>query len=148
VLADEILDRVRAEAVAVVVADGALWRVAGGIGLRPMERRLALPADHWLIAEVSHDGRAVLIGDTDAIRPSLAGAPLAAWHYLLAVPVPGHEAVVLLARGPQAEPFETADVALVAPAVREAAQLLRTALQTRALARRLASLRDLDPTTA
>ena len=147
VLADEIVDRVRAEAVAVVVADGDRWRVTGGIGLRPMERRLSLPADHWLIAEVADDGRAVLIDDTDAIRPSLAGAPLAAWHYLLAVPVPGHEAVVVLARGPQAEPFGTGDVALVAPAVREAAQLLRTALQTRALARRLASLRDLDPPT-
>ncbi len=143
VLADEILDRVRAEAVAVVVADGTRWRVAGGIGLRPLERRLALPADHWLIAEVSDDGHAVLISDTDAIRPSLAGAPLAAWHYLLAVPVPGHQAIVVLARGPQADPFETADVARLAPAVREAAALLRSALQTRTLARRMASLRDL-----
>jgi hypothetical protein len=93
---------------------------------------------------VSDDGRAVLISDTDAIRPALAGSPLAAWHYLLAVPVPGHQAFVVLARGPQAEPFETADVAEVAPAVREAAALFSAALQTRDLARRLASLQDWD----
>jgi hypothetical protein len=144
VLADEVIERSESDAVAVLVPDGDRWRVSGGVGLRPLERRLVLDTSHWLITEIAVGGRALLIEDTDIVRPRLAGAPLAAWRHLLAVPVPGLRAAVVLARGQEAERFTERDLAAVVPVVAEASPLLTAALQTRELARVLAPLRDAD----
>lgn len=144
VLADDVVERADADAAAVLVPDGAVWRVGGGVGLRPLERRLVLDESHWLIAEIARPGRAVLIEDTDIIRQQLAGAPLAAWRHLLAVPVPDVQAAVVLARGQEAGPFTDQDLTAVVPTVREAATLLTQAIETRRLARTLASLQELD----
>ncbi|HVN50266.1 MAG TPA: hypothetical protein VMT43_02475, partial [Acidimicrobiales bacterium] len=132
------------DAAAVLVPDGTQWRVAGGVGLRPLERRLLLDTSHWLVSEIAVGGRALLIEDTDIVRPRLAGAPLAAWRHLLAVPVPGIRAAVVLARSQEAARFTERDLAAVVPVVAEAGPLLMAALQMRELARVLAPLRDLD----
>jgi hypothetical protein len=144
VLADEVVERGESDAAAVLVPDGAQWRVSGGVGLRPVERRLLLDRSHWLISEIALGGRALLIEDTDIVRPRLAGAPLAAWRHLLAVPVPGIRAAVVLARGQEADRFSERDLAAVVPVVTEAGPLLTAALQMRELARVLGPLRDLD----
>jgi hypothetical protein len=147
VLADDVIERADADAAAILVPDGPIWRVSGGVGLRPLERRLILESTHWLITEIGAAGRAVLIDDTDIIRPQLAGAPLAAWRHLLAVPVPDVRAIVVLARGQEAGPFTDRDLAAVIAPVREAAALLAQAVQTRRLARALSSLREADTDT-
>ncbi|MGZ4650297.1 MAG: hypothetical protein ACXV3A_07160 [Kineosporiaceae bacterium] len=144
VLADEVIERGESDAAAVLVPDGSQWRVNGGVGLRPLERRLLLEATHWLIAEIAVGGRALLIEDTDIVRPRLAGAPLAAWRHLLAVPVPGIRAAVVLARSQEAARFTERDLAAVVPVIAEAGPLLLAALQMRELARVLAPLRDVD----
>jgi hypothetical protein len=144
VLADEVIERGESDAAAVLTPDGDQWRVSGGVGLRPVERRLVLDMSHWLISEIAVGGRALLIEDTDIVRPRLAGAPLAAWRHLLAVPVPGLRAAVVLARGQEANRFTKEDLAAVVPVVAEAAPLLTVAMQVRELARVLASLRDVD----
>jgi hypothetical protein len=144
VLADEVVERGESDAAAVLVPDGVRWRVSGGVGLRPLERRLLLDMSHWLISEIAIGGRALLIEDSDIVRPRLAGAPLAAWRHLLAVPVPGMRAAVLLARGQEALRFTERDLAVVVPIVAEAGSLLADALELRELARVLASLRDVD----
>jgi len=144
VLADEVIERGESDAAAVLVPDGTQWRVAGGVGLRPLERRLLLDTSHWLVSEIAVGGRALLIEDTDIVRPRLAGAPLAAWRHLLAVPVPGIRAAVVLARSQEAARFTERDLAAVVPVVAEAGPLLMAALQMRELARVLAPLRDLD----
>jgi hypothetical protein len=144
VLADEVVERGESDAAAVLVPDGARWRVSGGVGLRPLERRLLLDPSHWLISEIALGGRALLIEDTDIVRPRLAGAPLAAWRHLLAVPVPGMRAAVVLARGQEAARFTERDLAAVVPVVAEGGPLLAAALQMRDLARALAPLRDVD----
>ncbi len=144
VLADEVIERGEADAAAVLVPDGTRWRVSGGVGLRPLERRLLLDTSHWLISEIAVGGRALLIEDTDIVRPRLAGAPLAAWRHLLAVPVPGLRAAVVLARGQEAARFTDRDLTSVVPVVAEAADLLAAALRMRELARALAPLRDVD----
>jgi len=144
VLADEVVERGESDAAAVLVPDGIRWRVSGGVGLRPLERRLLLDTSHWLISEIAIGGRALLIEDSDIVRPRLAGAPLAAWRHLLAVPVPGMRAAVLLARGQEAFRFTERDLAVVVPVVAEAGPLLADALEMRELARVLASLRDVD----
>ena len=94
-----------------------------------------------MIAEIANPGRAVLIEDTDIVRQQLAGAPLAAWRHLLAVPVPDVRAAVVLARGQEAGPFTDRDLTAVVPTVREAATLLAQAIETRHLARLLGPLR-------
>ena len=144
-LADEIVDRADADAAAVLVPDGSVWRVAGGVGLRPFERRLVLDAQHWLIAEIAIGGRALLVEDTDVVRAQLAGAPLATWRRLLAVPIPDVRAAVVLARGSESGAFGDSDLDAVVDPVREGTGLLRSALQTRSLARLLAPLREVDP---
>jgi hypothetical protein len=144
VLADEVIERGEADAAAVLVPDGGRWRVSGGVGLRPLERRLLLETSHWLISEIAVGGRALLIEDTDIVRPRLAGAPLAAWRHLLAVPVPSLRAAVVLARGQEAARFTEKDLAAVVPLVAEARPLLQAALRMRELARTLGPLRDLD----
>lgn len=144
VLADEVIERGEADAAAVLIPDGQRWRVSGGVGLRPLERRLLLDTSHWLISEIAVGGRALIIEDTDIVRPRLAGAPLAAWRHLLAVPVPGIRAAVVLARGQEASRFTDRDLAAVVPVVSEAADLLAAALRMRELARVLAPLRDVD----
>ena len=101
-----------------------------------------LEDSHWLITEIGSAGRAVLIEDTDIIRQQLAGAPLAAWRHLLAVPVPDVRAIVVLARGSEGGPFTDRDLSAVIAPVREAAALLAQAVQTRRLARVLNPLRE------
>jgi hypothetical protein len=144
VLADEVVERAEADAAAVLVPDGPVWRVSGGVGLRPLERRLVLDDAHWVIAEIALGGRALLVEDTDIVRPRLAGAPLAAWRHLLAVPVPGIRAAVVLARGHEAARFTEKDLSVVIEPVQEAAPLLAAALETRHLARLLLPLADTD----
>jgi hypothetical protein len=142
VLADDVVERADADAAAVLVPDGGVWRVSAGVGLRPLERRLVLDPTHWMISEIADPGRAVLIEDTDIVRQQLAGAPLAAWRHILAVPVPEVRAAVVLARGQEAGPFTDRDLTAVVPTVREASTLLSQAIEVRDLARRLAHLRD------
>jgi hypothetical protein len=144
ILADEVVERAEADAAAVLLPDGPVWRVSGGVGLRPLERRLVLDDAHWVIAEIAVGGRALMVEDTDLVRPRLAGAPLAAWRHLLAVPVPGLRAAVVLARGQDASRFTERDLSVVIGPVREAAALLDSAIQTRSLARMLATFADKD----
>jgi CheY-like chemotaxis protein len=142
VLADDVIERADADAAAILVPDGPIWRVGGGVGLRPLERRLELEESHWLITEIGSAGRAVLIEDTDIIRQQLSGAPLAAWRHLLAVPVPDVRGIVVLARGKEGGPFTDRDLSAVIAPVRESAALLAQAVETRRLARMLSPLRE------
>ena len=144
VLADEIVERADADAAAVLIPDGSIWRVAAGVGLRPLERRLVLESSHWLIAEAALQGRALLIEDTDIVRQKIAGAPLAAWKHLMCLPLIDLRAALVVARGGEAGPFTERDLAAVIDPIREATGLLDRALDVRRLARQLAPLRDLD----
>jgi hypothetical protein len=146
-LAEDLLDRAGADASAVLVPDGAVWRVSGGIGLRVLERRLVLDATHWLIEQVARGGRTRPVQETDSpdAGQRMAGAPLASWRHLIAVPVPMVEAVVLLARGPESEPFSDDLLRTLDDRVDEAGELLQGAVQIRRLARLMDPLREVDP---
>jgi hypothetical protein len=144
-LAERLVVPGRASAAALLVPDGGLWRVSGGIGLGPVERRLVLDATHWLIEQVAVAGRVLALEDTDAVRQRLSGAPLATWRYLLAAPVAPVQAIVVLARGPDANPFAASDLAALSGLLQTAAELLEAALRARHLARLLAPLREAPP---
>lgn len=144
VLADDAIEKADADAAAVLVPDGPSWRVSGGVGLRPLERRLVLADEHWLVAEIALGGRAVLVEDTDVIRQQLSGAPLAAWRHLLAVPIPDVQGIVVLARGQEGGAFTDHELSTVIGPVREAAPLLGQAIEIRRLARLLGPLREME----
>ncbi|HEX2810151.1 MAG TPA: hypothetical protein VHN80_28635, partial [Kineosporiaceae bacterium] len=148
-LAEDLLDRAAADASAVLVPDGAVWRVSGGIGLRVLERRLVLDATHWLIEQVARGGRTLSVQDADSgdAEQRMAGAPLATYRHLIAVPVPRVEAVVLLARGPESAPFSQEQFRMLDDRADEAGSLLHDALQIRHLARLMDPLREVDPPT-
>jgi hypothetical protein len=137
----ELAERVGAEATVLLLPDGDEWRVAAGTGLRPIEHRARLGADHFLVASVT-GGEALIADDTDGAREELAGAPLASWPRVLAVGVPGIRGVFVAAR--HDAPFDEAALRAATAIAAEAAPLLAEALAVRTLARALAPYADLD----
>lgn len=140
VIADAV-ERTRADAGALLVPDDRDWRVAGGVGLRPLEHRYELHGESWLVTEIAQGHKGAIIEESDIARERLQGAPLASWRHLLAAPVPDVEALLILARR-DAPPFDENDLAVLAALGAEAGPLLAAAVDTRALARRLWEFRD------
>jgi hypothetical protein len=143
IIVADAVERSAAGAGALLVPDGARWRVAAGVRLRPLEHRYELDADSWLVQQIARGDRGAIIDDTDVARTPLHGAPLASHRHLLAVPVPTVQGLLLVARddGPG---FTKEDLLALVHVGREAAPLLSAALETRELARSLAQFADLD----
>ena len=142
VVVAELAERIGADAAALLLPDGAEWRVAGGTGLRPLEYRVRLADDHWLIKNVVLTGDGLLAEDSDAARDELIGAPLASWTRVLAAPVLEVRGLFLAARS--AEPFGPDSLARAFAVGTEAAPLLVDALAVRELARALTPYTELD----
>jgi hypothetical protein len=141
VIVTDAVDRTKADAGAILVPDAGDWRVAAGVGLRPLEARYELHDSSWVVQQVAKAHKGVIIQESDVAREQLQGAPLASWRHLLAAPVPDVEAVLLLARR-EDPPFDEDDLAVLATLGNEAGPLLSAALETRALARHLYDFRD------
>jgi len=109
-----------------------------------MEERLTLAADHWLVQEVCGAHHGVVIDDTDIARTRLAGAPLAAWPRLMAVPLPEVRGIAILARSSSAPAFTSRTLNQAARALTEAEGLFAAAVQLRELARRLQPFAELE----
>ncbi|MFL6139676.1 MAG: hypothetical protein ACJ74O_18025 [Frankiaceae bacterium] len=139
-LADRVVTLVGASAAAVLVPDGEAWRVVGGRALRPLETRLVLHDDAWLVQHVAVNGHGLLVEDTDVVRQPLAGAPLAHRRHLLAAPLPAVGGIVVAARDDA--PFAEADLRAAVTEVDRHARALRDACEVRALARALADHLD------
>jgi hypothetical protein len=142
VVADAV-ERTSAHAGALLVPDGGRWRVAAGLHLRSLEHRYELDSDSWLVDEIARGYRGVIIENTDVARTGLHGAPLASRRHLLAVPVPSVEGLLLVARD-EDPAFTEDDVLTLARVGQEAAPLLSSALDTRALARALWEFSDVS----
>lgn len=141
----EVIRRNCAEAVecaasAVLVPDGDAWRVSAGKHLRPLEERLQITKDHWLVTEVASAHHGLLIKDTDIARTKLSGSPLASWPNLLVLPVEEAGAIVLLAR--DSKGFGRGDLIKVRHALGDSGAQLQDAVDVRDLARRLAGFTD------
>jgi hypothetical protein len=142
VVADAV-ERTSAHAGALLVPDGGRWRVAAGLHLRSLEHRYELDSDSWLVDEIARGYSGVIIENTDVARTGLHGAPLASRRHLLAVPVPTVEGLLLVARD-EDPAFTEDDVLNLARVGQEAAPLLSSALDTRALARALWEFSDVS----
>ena len=106
VIVDDAVDRSRADAGALLVPDGELWRVSAGAGIRPLEYRLQLTSESWLVENTATAGKGILIEESDVARRDLRGAPLASRTHLMVVPVPDVHAILVLARD-RAEPLRS-----------------------------------------
>jgi hypothetical protein len=128
-----------ADAAAVLVPDDGVWRVEAGSGLRPLEVRLQIDSSHWLVTEIAVGRRGLLIKNTDVARNQLAGAPLASWANLLAVPV-ASDAFLLLAR--EHSPFTRDDLTQVVGAMAGIDAPMNDAIDVRRLARKMIDYLD------
>ncbi|HEX4818446.1 MAG TPA: hypothetical protein VFV66_37390 [Nonomuraea sp.] len=128
------------DASGVLVRDNDIWRVAAGEHLRPLEERLQLASDHWLVAEVIEAHHGLIIKDTDIARTRLGGAPLASWPNLMALPVADVQAFVLLARS--AKVFTRKELTLARREVDGFRDQLQDSIDVRTLARRLREFLD------
>ena len=145
-IVSDAVERTRAHAGAILVPDSPgppyqLWRVAGGMGLRPLEGRYELDDGAWLIQQVVTGDKGLLIEDTDIVREQLRGAPLASWRHLLAAPLAAVASVLVLARRDD-PPFSEHDLAALAGLTVEAGPRLDAAMAARTRARDLSELRD------
>jgi len=141
VIVTDAVDRSHADAGALLVPDGGVWRVAAGVGLRPLEHRYELLEESWLVEKIARERKGAIIQDSDVAREQLHGAPLASWRHLLAAPVPGVEALLIMARRDD-PPFTEENLSALAALGREAQELLQAAVDTRSLARALSQFRD------
>ncbi|GAC1611787.1 MAG: hypothetical protein NVS3B26_28120 [Mycobacteriales bacterium] len=139
ILMDAVM-KCQAQAGAVLVKDGAVWTVQAGHGLRPVEERLHVAEDSWLIEQIIHQGRGLLVEDSDIARQRLAGLPVASWTNIAAAPLGARRAVVIL--GADERVFSEADLTALRALDQEAEQLIDRAVHVRALARALLPFAD------
>jgi hypothetical protein len=130
-----IIERTDAEAAALLLPDGPVWRVTAGKGLRTLEIRAQLGGDHWLIGEIARARHGILIEDTDIARQRLRGTPLAHWRQLLGAPIAEVEGILLLARSER--PFSEDDLVESVRILSLVGPDLRAALDVREVARLL-----------
>jgi hypothetical protein len=135
VVLSEAMTLVPADAGAVLVRDGAAWRVSAGAGLRALEERRTLTPEHWLVQQVSESLHGVLLSGGEGRWSELYGAPLSARPFLLATPLPPGGAILLLGRDD--EEFRDPDLETLFAFSDEAGHLLADATDERRLARHL-----------
>ena len=136
--------RVRADAAALLVADGERWRLAATEDVGDAERGEALLPASWLASTIGTARRGLVVEDSELARERLLGAPLARRRHVLASPVWPAPVVLLLARNEDPD-FGEDDVTALVSLAEEAGPLLAAALDARALARTLTPLRDIEP---
>ncbi len=147
-LADELLRCTRADAVAVLVRDGACWRVSGEHGLRPSELGQALTEDHPLVRRATLAPGPLTLGESAEARLELAGAPLVTWQHVLIGAAPEVPAVVVLARGERRPAFAKAQVNALRARLAHDSGVLTEVVAIRHLARLLDPLTDRNDTAA
>jgi hypothetical protein len=138
-IADRVAEQARAtagaDAAVVLLPDDIVWEVCGGAGVRPVERRFVVEGDGWLIETVVAGGRGIIIEDSDIARQRLGGAPLAHHRQFMAVPIPGPDGLLLVARTDPT--FDEGSLQAIVSAAGAAATELQEALDVRTLARAL-----------
>ena len=140
VVLGEALRQIPSGGGAVLIRDGNAWRVAAGEGLRPLEERLRLTPDHWLVQQVADSHNGVLLSGGHGQWSELYGAPLSVRAHLLCAPLPPLGAILLLARDD--EEYVEHDLQRLMPLCEEAGHLLADAVDVRRLARLLAQYAD------
>ncbi len=144
VVLTEARRRVRADAAALLVADGERWRLAATEDVDDTERGEVLLPSSWLASTLGAARRGLVVEHSDLARERLLGAPLARRRHLLVSPVWPAPVVLVLARSEDPD-FAEDDVTALISLAEEAGPLLAAALDARALARALTPLRDIEP---
>jgi hypothetical protein len=144
VVVTEARARVRADAAAILVADGDRWRPTAFDHVGDDEHGEVLLPASWLASTMGLARRGLVIENSPLARERLQGVTLAGRRHLVVAPVPPARAVLVLARDNDPGFGEDEVNTLVALAT-EAGPVLSAAVDARALARALAPLRDTEP---
>lgn len=126
----------RAQSAALLASDGVRWEVVADIGLRPLERRMPLEGDHWLLDRLGRVGPLLLIRDTDVVRGELASVPLASRSSIVAMILDPPHALLLLGCA-DAECFDQSDLTELLKVRRLVTEPLQDALRLRDMAQDL-----------
>lgn len=137
---EQAAEAVGADAVALLVPDDRVWRISGGVGVRPLEQRIIVQADHWLITHMMTHTRGAVIDRSDVARARLMNTPLASRQQLVIATNQRLEAIAIAGRAAAA--FTATDLSVLNSLMTEAEPALRDALALRTLARRLARYQD------
>lgn len=140
VVCEQAAEAVGADAVALLVPDDRVWRVSGGVGVRPLEARIILESDHWLVTHMMTHTRGAVIDRSDVARARLMNAPLASRQHLVIVTNQRIEVIAIAGRA--ADAFTSTDLTTLRSLLVEAEPALRDAMALRSLARRLARYQD------
>jgi hypothetical protein len=144
VVVTEARARLRADAAAILVADGDRWRPTAAEGARDDERGEILGPSCWLASTMGSARRGLVIHAAEFPGERLHGVPLAGRRHLVVAPVPPARAVLVLARD-EDPAFADEEVDTLVALAAEAGPVLSAAVEARALARALAPLRDVEP---
>ncbi|MGB9373524.1 MAG: hypothetical protein WCA82_05115 [Jiangellales bacterium] len=137
---EQAAEAVGADAVALLVPDDRVWRVSGGVGVRPLEQRIIVGADHWLVTHMMTHTRGAVIDRSDVARARLMNTPLASRQQLVIATNQRLEVIAIAGRAAAA--FSATDLSVLNSLMTEAESALRDALGLRTLARRLARYQD------
>ena len=140
VVCEQATESVDADAVALLVPDDQVWRVSGGVGVRPLEARIIIDANHWLVAHMMARVRGAVIDRSDVARSRLVNAPLASRQHL--VIATNQRLEVFAIAGRASHSFTSSDLTELGSLLTEAEPALRDALALRNLARQLAQYQD------
>lgn len=136
----ELVERCDAAAGAALMLAEPGWVVEADVGLRPLEGRLVVPADHWFVRHLVDEELGLLVTRSDGSGHELAGVPLASWEHLAAALLPQGRLLIVLASADRS--FDEGHLELIRSVDAESKDLLAEAVAVRELALALAPLAE------
>jgi hypothetical protein len=123
------------DAVAVLIPDGDVWTIAGGIGVKARDTRHRLTEEHWFVREVLGREAPFVIDGDDPDHIELKDVPLGYWGHLAGIPMVDANSIVVAARSDDA--FTLEQVTEFAEGIEEIVAELADALGARDVARQI-----------
>jgi hypothetical protein len=134
-LAFVAMEHLECEAVAIMIPDGDAWATASGIGIGRQDVRYRLGEEHWFVREVLGREEVALLDDPKTMQNELSGVPLADWPYLVGLPMPRANSILVAARS--GSPFEGDVMGVFAEGIEDYVIELAETLETRDVAREI-----------
>jgi chemotaxis protein histidine kinase CheA len=134
-LAFVAMEHLECEAVAIMIPDGDAWATASGIGIGRQDVRYRLGEEHWFVREVLGREEVTILDDPKTLQNELSGVPLANWPYLVGLPMPRANSILVAAR--TENPFEGDVLEVFAEGIEDYVIELAETLETRDVAREI-----------
>lgn len=134
-LAFVAMEHLECEAVAIMIPDGDAWATASGIGIGRQDVRFRLSEEHWFVREVLGREAVAILDETASLTDKLTGVPLANWKYLVGLPMPRANSILVAARSDL--PFQGDVMEVFSEGIEDYVNELAETLETRDVAREI-----------